>query len=200
MRNAMIYDLVMAPFERLVLGGWRKDLLASAEGTVLDIGAGTGYTLRHYRQPDAVVLLDSRLSLLQRARRRVSSVDYPVHIVTGDAMHLPFPHESFDTVVVALAMCTIARPVQAFHEIGRVLRHRGRLLMLEHVRVRKPPVAALQDLLTPVWCVVSGGCHLNRPTLDIAEACGFEATRVQRGMGGWLVAATLRRVKEQLPG
>jgi ubiquinone/menaquinone biosynthesis C-methylase UbiE len=192
MRNARIYDIVLTPFERFVLGPWRRDFLASAEGRILEIGAGTGFTLRHYQRPREVYLTDHRPSMLRRAAIRGASSPFPVRTVAADAMRLPFPEGTFDTVVVALALCTVDSPEQAFGEIRRVLQPNGTLRMVEHVRVNRQPVAALQDILTPAWRAMSDGCRLNRPTLQTAVACGFEPITVRTGWGGWLMGAVLR--------
>lgn len=193
MRNPFLYDMVMAPFERLVLAPWRREVFAQARGRVLEIGAGTGYALRHYVSPEQVVLVDRRHAMLRRAAWRAKRAGFLVSMLAGEAERLPFPDGMFDTVTVSLAMCTVTDPLAAFAEIARVLAPEGRLLLLEHVRVDQPRVAALQDRLTPAWRAVSGGCHLNRRTLDTALSVGFEPVTVRLGGGGWLLAACLRK-------
>lgn len=46
---AAIYDTINSPLERRVLAEHRAGLVANLPGTVLDIGAGTGANLRHFR-------------------------------------------------------------------------------------------------------------------------------------------------------
>jgi len=192
MQNPRLYDFVMGPFERLVLGRWRRDVFGTARGAVLEIGGGTGCTLPHYREARSVVLSDASPAMLERSRARAARVSFPVAAVVADGMALPFASGAFDTVVVSLALCTVPDPARAFAEIGRVLKPDGELRMLEHVRVRRPWVAHLQDVLTPGWKRRSGGCHLNRATFETALECGFVAERSWTGLGGWLVAAHMK--------
>lgn len=40
--RAVVYDALMWPFERAVIGAWRRRLAGQAHGRVLEIGFGTG--------------------------------------------------------------------------------------------------------------------------------------------------------------
>ncbi len=191
MRNPAIYDLVMAPFESAVLGRWRRDVFGDARGCVLEIGGGTGCTLAHYALVERVILTDPSAGMLGRSLRRSAKSPFRVDTVAADGMRLPFERASFDTVVISLALCSVPEPEQALAEIRRVLRPGGELRMLEHIRVERPAVALLQDRLTPTWRAISGGCHLNRPTIEIAKRCGFRVHKIRYGMGGWLAAALM---------
>ncbi len=195
MRSPLLYDAVMAPFERTVLGRMRALAFGSARGRVLEIGGGTGCTLAHYRDVASVTLTDARFGMLRRARSRMQAVTFPVHPAVSAAGALPFGPATFDVVVVSLAFCTIPEPAKAFAEIRRVLRPDGELRMLEHVRVERPSTARLQDFLTPGWRRISGGCRLNRPTIETAQRCGFEPVEVRYEMGGWLAIARMKPVR-----
>src|ERR1035441_5067592 len=68
------YDRAMAGPERALVGRERQQLLAAARGRVLDVGAGTGANLGHYRQDriSALVLVDPSAAMLERARRKAA--------------------------------------------------------------------------------------------------------------------------------
>ncbi|WP_017187635.1 hypothetical protein [Alkalibacillus haloalkaliphilus] len=38
----------------------------------------------------------------------------------------------------------------------------------------------MQDLLTPFWKKVAGGCHLNRDSLTLSKEAGFEVVEVEQ--------------------
>jgi ubiquinone/menaquinone biosynthesis C-methylase UbiE len=97
-----------------------------------------------------------------------------VRVVAAAAERLPFPAESFDTVVSTLVLCSVADLEAAIAEIRRVLRPTGRLLFLEHVRAPAGTrLARWQDRLNPAWRRVAGGCNCNRSTIDALRAGGF---------------------------
>jgi hypothetical protein len=63
----------------------------------------------------------------------------------------------------------------------RVLRPGGRLLFVEHGRAPDRHVVWWQDLLTPVWKRLGGGCHLNRAIGTLIEGAGFQFDRLETG-------------------
>lgn len=187
----LAYDLILAPWERLGLRRWRADVVASATGHVLEIGSGTGRNLPYYRQANCIVLTDPDPAMLARARQRMACAPCPVQLVAADAQRLPFDTSRFDTVVSTLTFCTIPQPDRAFDEVRRVLKPGGTLRFFEHVRTPRHWVARFQDAATPVWRCLARGCHLNRQTLETAQAHGFVLDNVRYGLDGWLLAAEL---------
>jgi SAM-dependent methyltransferase len=160
----------------------RRELLRHARGRVLEVGAGTGFNVRHY--PDTVtelVLTEPRGALLERARRRGEETGRPFRAVQARAEALPFEDASFDTVVSTLVLCSVANQDEALAEIRRVLKPDGTFLFIEHVRADDPKAARWQDRLERPWRVVAMGCHPNRATLDRIEAAGFDLDALDRG-------------------
>lgn len=151
----------------------RRELLSEARGRVLELGVGTGTSLRDYPpEVSRVVALDPSRALLARAKGRIPE-HVAVSLLEARAEALPFGAESFDTVVASLVFCTIPGPSAAAREIRRVLRPGGRVLVLEHVRAEAERLAWWQDRLDPLWKPVAVGCHLNRDTRTVLEEAGF---------------------------
>jgi ubiquinone/menaquinone biosynthesis C-methylase UbiE len=115
--------------------------------------------------------------MLKRARRRAERMTYPVRLVQARAESLPFGDQEFDTVVIVWGLCTFPDPESAVREARRVLKPNGHLLFLEHVQSHNPHVARIQDLLTPLSRWFTGGCHLNRPSVQTIER-HFEIERL----------------------
>ena len=165
---AAAYDRLLAANEDAGLREMRAELLRSASGRTLEIGAGTGLNLAHY--PDAVTELvlaepdphmAKRLRLTLEARSPVDSVQ----VIEAAAEELPFEDASFDSVVCVLVLCTVAEPTRAVAEIARVLKPEGRFLYIEHVRDSEGTRRARwQDRLERPWGWFLGGCHPNRDT------------------------------------
>ncbi|TVR74027.1 MAG: class I SAM-dependent methyltransferase [Spirochaetaceae bacterium] len=195
--SAGVYDFFMNPLEYLRLSRIRRVLLARAAGEVLEIGAGSGVNLRYYR-PDTIRSLtvsdrDDR-TLLYRDRGRMLQENgsrLPFATAVIDAQTLPFPDNSFDTVVATLVFCSVECAPCGFEEIVRVLRPGGRYLFLEHVRPSRTLAARVFDAINPVWNRISGGCNLNRDTLGAIRDAGFTVTvgdsaeRIEHGVFVW---------------
>lgn len=179
--KALAYDAVMTPLGWLGLTAARRKLVRGLSGHVLEVGTGTGLALPGY--PDtvtAVTAIDVDEAALARAQRRRPDA----RLLYASVESLPFPAASFDAVVSSLVFCSVEAPARALAEIFRVLRPGGELRMLEHVRAPSPALATVQDLLTPAWMRVSGGCRLDRDTFDLVRRAGFDIERrVQRLQG-----------------
>jgi ubiquinone/menaquinone biosynthesis C-methylase UbiE len=187
-----LYDPALAPIELLGLRRVRREIVGNAGGAVLEVGAGTGRNLPHYRQARLVVATDPDTAMLRRARRRAAAARVPVGLLAADAQALPLPAAFFDTVVATCVLCTVPDPEAGLREIRRVLKPGGELRLLEHVRAPSPRLAQLQDRLTPVWRRVAGGCHLNRDTLESLRQAGFAPDCVLSSFRGVVVQARFR--------
>lgn len=177
--------------------------MAGAEGQVLEVAAGTGLNLQHYRRAGSVTAVDLSREMVDRLTHRVPPVDLPVYLATAAAEGLPFANNRFDTVVLTLSLCTIPDAAFAVDEIKRVLKPGGSFRFLEHTLHRRRWIRALQRSFTPGWRKIAGGCHLDRPTVDTIEQAGFELTWSKRSGLGWLtlgVATTVSSTAEPSPG
>ena len=158
----------------------RRRLVAEAKGEVLEIGAGTGRNLGGYEQARRVVALEPAPEMRSRAQRRADQARVPVEVIDGDAMALPFPDDSFDTVVASLVLCTIPDPAVALAEAHRVLRADGTIRFYEHVRAEDPKLARLQDRFCRPWHWFGRGCNPNRDTVALIARAGFAITDLDR--------------------
>jgi ubiquinone/menaquinone biosynthesis C-methylase UbiE len=181
---ARFYDRLTARTERAGLGEMRRELLSSASGRVLELGAGTGHNLEHYT--DAVtelVLAEPDPNMAKLLRERLEREGTPAgnpSVIEAAAEELPFDDGSFDVVVATLVLCTVENPVRAVAEARRVLVEGGRFLYLEHVRSARPGLARWQDWLERPWGRFAGGCHPNRATDQLLAGAGFWIDSLER--------------------
>lgn len=176
---AAFYDGVSQLADRAGLAERRRRLLSEATGRVLEVGAGTGLNLAHYRDVDEVVVLEPDDAMRRRMERRVEAAPVPVEVQATSLEDAPFQDASFDTVVVTLVLCSVPDHRAALDRIRRLLKADGRLLFLEHVGgtgARR----AVQRAATPVWCRVNAGCHLDRDTAAAIRQAGFLVTDIER--------------------
>lgn len=178
-KTAPRYDRQIAFFERVLFADGRQWACSQAQREVLEIAVGTGRNLAHYPAGTRLTGIELSPEMLAIARRRAADLEIDVDLRQGDAQALEFADDSFDTVVITLALCTIPDDRAAVREIRRVLRPGGRLVLLEHVRSPALPVRAVQRLLDPL-SVRFEADHLVREPLDYLAAEGFEIEAVQR--------------------
>jgi ubiquinone/menaquinone biosynthesis C-methylase UbiE len=171
---ARLYDPILWFGEKFSMRRRRNALLAGARGRVVEIGAGTGLNVAHYREGvDELTLAEPVLPMRRKLARRLERVGRVAQIVDAPAERLPLADASVDTVVSTLVLCTVDDPERALGEIARVLRPNGQLLFIEHVRASSRFLAACQEKLFEPWRRFGGGCRCNQPTLELMRGCGF---------------------------
>lgn len=177
---ASVYDRLTAAVEEAGLRARRQQLLASAQGRVLEVGAGTGANLAFYGADVELTVAEPEEPMAKRLAGRLREQRPGAELVQAPAEQLPFEDARFDTVVSTLVLCTVADPDRALRELRRVLKPGGRLLFLEHVRSDDPRIARWQDRLNGINRFIAYGCNCNRSTLDTIRAAGFSVASLER--------------------
>lgn len=180
-RNACWFDVM----DRMMKDEWHHQIIGQAAGRVLEIGVGTGKNLPYYdpARVEELVAIDFSPGMLARARTKVCKA--PLTLLEMDAQRMSFPDASFDTVLATCVFCTVPDPVLGLREAGRVCKPGGRILLFEHVRIDKPVVGPLMDVLDPL-VVGLIGTHINRRTVENARLAGLTVERVENVRGNLL--------------
>lgn len=175
-RNALWYDSM----DRMVKDPWREKVISQALGSVLEIGIGTGKNLGLYDPAvtDRLTGIDFSPAMLAKARAREQDCRVPLTLMEMDAQQMRFADASFDTVLATCVFCTVPDPVLGLREARRVCKPDGRILLLEHVRIDRPVIGPLMDLLDPLAVAVIG-THINRRTVENARLAGLTIERVE---------------------
>ncbi len=176
---AATYDRLTASGERGFMAPIRAEVAGSAQGHVLEIGAGTGANFPHYTSlAEHVTAVEPDPYMYRRAERHATETARHIELQQVPAEDLPFADESFDTVVSTLVLCSVRDPEKRLSEVIRVLKHGGQLRFYEHIRSSNPVAARFQDLALPVWRWFAAGCHCNRDTVTTIRESALEITEV----------------------
>jgi ubiquinone/menaquinone biosynthesis C-methylase UbiE len=157
----------------------RREILAIAQGNILEIGFGTGLNLPCY--PEAVrklTTVDPNVGMNSLARRRVAQTGLEVdqRVLSGEC--LPFENGAFATVVSTFTLCSITNVEQAVAEVYRVLKPGGQFLFLEHGLSPEPSVQKWQHRLNWLEMRLGDGCRLDRDMRRIVASQPFSSVRI----------------------
>lgn len=161
------------------MGKLRRRALEGLQGTVVELGFGSGTNVPYY--PDAVervYAVDPARLGRKLAAKRLAASSVPVEFVGLDGAAIPLADASVDSALSTWTLCTIPDVDTALREVRRVLRPGGRLLFLEHGLSDDPKVARRQHRFDGIQQRVAGGCHLDRDITSLISASGLEVEHV----------------------
>jgi len=150
-RWAPVYDLVFgAVFER-----GRKAAIAAAErigGRILEVGVGTGLSLRDYSRTNRLTGVDLSAPMLRRAKARVAehSLSNVEGLAVMDAQHLGFQDAVFDVVVAQYVITAVPDPEATLDEFARVVKPGGEIILVNHLGAESGPRASFERWFAPL--------------------------------------------------
>lgn len=158
----------------------RAQVVPQASGRVLEVGMGSGLNIPFYDRSkvDLVIGLEPSLGMREKAARAVAKAAFPFEWIDLPGEEIPLPDNDVDTVLLTYTLCSIPGWQQAMAQMRRVLKPGGQLIFCEHGESPDPAVRRWQQRINPVWNVLAGGCHLNRPIDRCIESSGFSIERL----------------------
>lgn len=189
-----------------VFDDMRRAVLPWAQGTVVEIGFGSGHSLPFYdaARVSRIVGVEPDAGMRQRAEPGLQKAPFPVEVVAGRGEALPLPSRTADTVVLGYVLCTVASPAACLSEAARVLKPDGRLVFCEHAQAKRAFPHMLQRSLSGLWVRLASGCRLLSDPLQLLEEAGFRCSEIRqsnfhgplgvlgRHLGGWAAAPGTR--------
>lgn len=116
-----------------------KEVRAKPGQRVLDIGVGTGATLKHFDKGVHVVGLDLSEGMLGIARERaMNGTVARCDLIRGDALAPPFAPESFDHLLITHVVTVVPDPRKLLNAATNLVKPGGRVVVLNHFRSNMP--------------------------------------------------------------
>jgi SAM-dependent methyltransferase len=152
----------------------KRALLGELQGSVLEIGPGTGANLGYYPVGVHWIGVEPNPYMHTYLRKEAARLNRTVDLRLGVAEQLPAADGSVDAVVGTLVLCSVDQLSQSLQEILRVLRPGGRFVFIEHVAApRSSRLRRIQRAIRPVWGALADGCHPDRETWAAVDSAGF---------------------------
>lgn len=191
-KEAPKYDEESGSAERWFFGsehrGWA---CGRAIGGTLEVAIGTGLNLAKYPPDVCLTGIDITPEMLALARVRASDLGRPVALCESDAQALPFPDNTFDTVLSTYSMCSVPDEGRAVLEMKRVLKAGGRLILVDHVRSSVAPIYWIQRLME--LAPSRGKRELTRRPITHVLAAGLRIEETDRSRAGMIERLAARK-------
>ena len=177
---APIYDRFMAPSFADGHSKMYKPLDLKNGDYVLEVGIGTGISLKHYPDFVKVEAIDYSEPMLVKARKRFENgeIRADVNIQKMDAHKLEFTDKQFDHSVVAHTLAVVADPDVVLMEMKRVTKSKGIIVIVNHYKEKK---GILGGAWNPFRKRLGLGKHVDFK--DLIKECGLELISEERVNG-----------------
>lgn len=189
----------------------RKALLQEATGDVLECAVGTGLNLRYYNPKNlrSFTAIDLSRGMLRQAQLKATDLQFPssapststssasnsfLSFQQADIATLPFPDNSFDSIVDTFSLCVFPDPAAALRSMARVVRPGGKVLLLEHSRSTFPILGWYQDVTAAQVASMGKGCVWNQNVIKLVENAGLKIERVDKYVGDLVLSITAMKV------
>jgi ubiquinone/menaquinone biosynthesis C-methylase UbiE len=161
----------------------RQQIIPQAQGTVLEIGAGSGANFRHYdpAKVNKLYALEPNPGMIRLAERKRRETTLDLEFLDLPGERLPLEDGTMDRVVSTFTLCTISGIVDAVREIARVLKPDGKLIFFELGLSPDPGVQLSQKRLEPIFHWLFQGLYLTRDIPTLLIEGGFQIEKIQAG-------------------
>jgi len=176
---AKLYDLLEWPIETLLFKKLRKEAVSCAYDHVLEVGVGTGKNLPYYNKSVDLTAIDFSPGMLEVAKNKKTEVDLKAFkLYEMDVQDLKFEDDTFDTVISTFVFCTVPDPIAGLREVYRVLKPKGKVIFLEHMKSKYFVLNIILYLMNTVSKKLLGTSMIRETQKNIEQA-GFTITSVE---------------------
>jgi phosphatidylethanolamine/phosphatidyl-N-methylethanolamine N-methyltransferase len=118
---------------------------------VLEVGVGTGLSLPAYPQHCQVTGIDLAPEMLEQAQEKINRNGWRhISVMPMDALDLKFAEDTFDYVMAFHVVSVVPDTARLMHEMQRVCRPGGSVVVINHFRSENRALAALDRAIEPV--------------------------------------------------
>jgi ubiquinone/menaquinone biosynthesis C-methylase UbiE len=125
------YDVFMIIFP--LWKKWIKEVIPHIKGVkILEVSFGNGYLMTQYASDKYEIYgIDYNEKMLEIATIKMKKANKIARLSQGNVENLPFPDNTFDTVINTMAFTGYPNGDKAMSELKRVLKKEGSLLLVD---------------------------------------------------------------------
>ena len=160
----------------------RRRIIGTAEGVVLEIGAGSGANFVHYDPARVTKLfaLEPNPGMIRLAERQRFRTQLDVEYLDLPGERIPLEDCSVDSIVSTFTLGTIPDVCAALGGMRRVLRPGGKLTFFELGLSPDFHVRRWQKRCEPIAHWLFGGLHLTRDIPAMLTQSGFGVEKMEK--------------------
>ena len=99
---------------------------------ILEVSFGSGYLMTQYASNNYEIYgIDYNDKMLEITENKIKKLNITAKLSQGNVEKLPFPDDTFDTVINTMAFTGYPDGQKAMIELKRVLKHGGKLLLVD---------------------------------------------------------------------
>jgi SAM-dependent methyltransferase len=148
-------------------------------GTVVELGPGTGMTMKYYAAGTKVIGIEPNQIMHERLRQAADRYDVDLEIRTLRGERLDVDDEVADGVVGSRVLCGVDDPAAVVAEVHRVLRPGATYFFLEHVSAPSGSgTARAQRIALRPHRWLFNGCTVTRDTAVTITDGGFSEVEI----------------------
>jgi ubiquinone/menaquinone biosynthesis C-methylase UbiE len=157
------------------LADLKRSLFGDLQGTVLEIGPGTGANFAYLPKDIHWIGVEPNPFMHPYLRKMALQQGFQsIELHSGRAEQLPLEEAIVEVVISSHVLCSVQTLGQVLEEVQRVLKPGGSFIFVEHVAAECCTwTRRVQDGVAPLWQVLFDHCHPNRETWRGLEAAGF---------------------------
>lgn len=162
------------------LSNWRKKIIPSAYGNVLEVGVGAGANFPFYNKDNVHVTgVDFSAKMIEAAKKTTSHFQIKGKFIVSNVEKLCFEPNTFDCIVSTLTLCSYQNPIQMLNQFNSWCKKDGNVLLLEHGLSTNTFLSTTQKIIDPIFKRVSG-CHCNRDIQKLLSKSHLDIIRLEK--------------------
>lgn len=161
----------------------RQHIIPFAQGTVLEIGVGSGANFIHYdsTKVSRLYALEPNPGMIRLAEKQRHKTKLNIEFIDLPGERIPLEDDSVDTVVSTFTLCTIPGILEAIQGLARVLKPQGKLIFFELGLAPDLEVQRWQKRLEPFQHRLFQGLYLTRDIPVLIVQSGFQIEAMESG-------------------